>query len=292
MANCYICGKSHAEYRRNVPTGTSYRTSYSSRGRSYNSSSVRYGRRSVGAHCAFKIDYNNKRSTGFILSSIFGGTLIGIGILCGIILHYKITYNQGIGCIFFGLLISILGISLTQRKANKWKEENEGEYIDSYEIIQQEKLQKSIERENKKKQKFAERQQTLINILNTFKDEMQSEINFLVSRAEVFSKEHEDCKNDTIEEIDEILADIRAFANEMQLECKKIEDSYSELLTQTKKLGFDTEDNNYIQLAANIKNSIIDSTIKSLLDQCRENENNMLQEKIQLLQNGHPTKVD
>lgn len=292
MANCYICGKSHAEYRRNVPTGTSYRTSYSSRGRSYNSSSVRYGRRSVCAHCAFKIDYNNKRSTGFILSSIFGGTLIGIGILCGIILHYKITYNQGIGCIFFGLLISILGISLTQRKANKWKEENEGEYIDSYEIIQQEKLQKSIERENKKKQKFAERQQTLINILNTFKDEMQSEINFLVSRAEVFSKEHEDCKNDTIEEIDEILADIRAFANEMQLECKKIEDSYSELLTQTKKLGFDTEDNNYIQLAANIKNSIIDSTIKSLLDQCRENENNMLQEKIQLLQNGYPTKVD
>ena len=212
--------------------------------------------------------------------------------MCGIILHYKITYNQGIGCIFFGLLISILGISLTQRKANKWKEESEGEYIDSYEIIQQEKLQKSIERENKKKQKFAERQQTLINILNTFKDEMQSEINFLVSRAEVFSKEHEDCKNDTIEEIDEILADIRAFANEMQLECKKIEDSYSELLTQTKKLGFDTEDNNYIQLAANIKNSIIDSTIKSLLDQCRENENNMLQEKIQLLQKGHPTKVD
>lgn len=292
MANCYICGKPHAEYRRNVPTGTSYRTSYSSRGRSYNSSSVRYGRRSVCAHCAFKIDYNNKRSTGFILSSIFGGTLIGIGILCGIILHYKITYNQGIGCIFFGLLISILGISLTQRKANKWKEESEGEYIDSYEIIQQEKLQKSIERENKKKQKFAERQQTLINILNTFKDEMQSEINFLVSRAEVFSKEHEDCKNDTIEEIDEILADIRAFANEMQLECKKIEDLYSELLTQTKKLGFDTEDNNYIQLAANIKNSIIDSTIKSLLDQCRENENNMLQEKIQLLQKGHPTKVD
>lgn len=36
----------------------------------------------------------------------------------------------------------------------------------------------------------------------------------------------------------------------------------------------------------------VHSTIKSLFDQCREHENNMLQEKIQLLQNGHPTKVD
>lgn len=292
MANCYICGKSHAEYRRNVPTGTSYRTSYSSRGRSYNSSSVRYGRRSVCAHCAFNIDYNNKRSAGFILSGLLGGSLISIGVLCGIILHYKITYNQGIGCIFLGLLISILGISLTQRKANKWKEENEREYIDSYEIIQQEKLQKSIERENKKKQKFAERQQTLINIFNTFKDEMQTEINYLSSKADAFSKEHEDCKDDTIEQIDEILADIRSFANEMQLECKKIEDSYSQLLNQTKKLGFDSEDNNYLQVAANVKNSIIDNTIKSLLNQCREHENNMLQEKITLLQDSYPTKAD
>lgn len=182
MATCYICGKSHAEYRRNVPTGTSYRTSCSSRGRSYNSSSVRYGRRSVCAHCAFKIDYNNKRSTGFILSGIFGGTLIGIGILCGIILHYKITYNQGIGCIFFGLLISILGISLTQRKANKWKEENEGEYIDSYEIIQQEKLQKSIERENKKKQKLPDATQKRIRELEQFDKELKQDLKIVMSK--------------------------------------------------------------------------------------------------------------
>ena len=289
MATCYICGKSHAEYRRNVPTGTSYRTSCSSRGRSYNSSSVRYGRRSVCAHCAFNIDYNNKRSTGFILSFLFGGSLIAIGVLCGIIFQYKISYNQGIGCVFLGLLILILGSALTQRKANKWKEENEGKYIDSYEIIQQEKLQKSIERENKKKQKFAERQQTLINILNTFKDKMQTEIKFLVSKAEVFSKEHENCKDDTIEQIDGVIKDITSFADEMKSEYKKVENEYSQLIRQIKNLELESEADNYVQTIVNLKVYVID-TINQLLNQCREQENMMLQEKIKFLQNSSTTQ--
>lgn len=289
MANCYICGKPHAEYRRNVPTGTSYRTSYSSRGRSYNSSSVRYGRRSVCAHCAFNIDYNNKRSTGFILSFLFGGSLIAIGVLCGIIFQYKISYNQGIGCVFLGLLILILGSALTQRKANKWKEENEREYIDSYEIIQQEKLQKSIERENKKKQKFAERQQTLINILNTFKDKMQTEIKFLVSKAEVFSKEHENCKDDTIEQIDGVIKDITLFADEMKSEYKKVENEYSQLIRQIKNLELESEADDYVQTIVNLKVHVV-NTINQLLNQCREQENIMLQEKIKFLQNSSTTQ--
>ena len=36
----------------------------------------------------------------------------------------------------------------------------------------------------------------------------------------------------------------------------------------------------------------VHSTIKSLFDQCREHENNMLQEKITLLQDSYPTKAD
>lgn len=292
MATCYICGKSHAEYRRTVPIGSSYRTSYSSRGRNYNSSSVQYGRRSVCARCAFNIDYNNKRSAGIILSVFLGGLLIAIGIVCGIILEYKITYNQGISCIFFGLLISILGIVLAQWKANKWKEENEGKYIDSYEIIQQEKLQKSIERENKKKQQFIEKQQALANILDAFKDDMQAEVSFLSSKANAFSKEHEACNDDTIEQIDVIIEDIRAFANETKTEYKKVENKYSQLVKQITELGFENDDNNYIQIAANVKNSIIDTVIKSLLNQCTEQENRMLQEKVKLLQNNSTTKIE
>lgn len=292
MATCYICGKSHAEYRRTVPIGSSYRTSYSSRGRNYNSSSVQYGRRSVCARCAFNIDYNNKRSAGIILSVFLGGLLIAIGIVCGIILEYKITYNQGISCIFFGLLISILGIVLTQWKANKWKEENEGKYIDSYEIIQQEKLQKSIERENKKKQQFIEKQQALANILEAFKDDMQAEVSFLSSKANSFSKEHEACNDDTIEQIDVIIEDIRAFANETKTEYKKVENKYSQLVKQITELGFENDENNYIQIAANVKNSIIDTVVNSLLNQCTEQENRMLQEKVKLLQKNSTTKIE
>lgn len=130
MANCYICGKSPATYRRTVVTGTSHRTSYSSRGTNWNSSSIRQGFRSVCAQCALNIDYNNKKSGGLFLSVFMGGLMILPAIFYVIgynFFHFSSTQIWGIA--FTGIATCIIGIIITNNNANKWREENRNKYL-------------------------------------------------------------------------------------------------------------------------------------------------------------------
>ena len=130
MASCYICGRSPAEYRRTVTTGTSYRMTSSSRGTNWNSTSVRQGTRRVCAECALKIDYNNKKGGGIFFSIFLGGILLIPGILyiTGINFLHLSSAQMG-GLTFTGIVICVVGSIISCTNANKWKEENESKYL-------------------------------------------------------------------------------------------------------------------------------------------------------------------
>lgn len=134
MATCYICGKSHAEYRRNVSTGTSNRVYYGKRGISTSTSS-NYGTRSVCASCALNIDYNNrKQSFGF-------GFFLGLGILSGIGLIFGLMASASGGFLGFTFISATVSIVLAivcknskEKAADEWYAANKGQYVDSAEL--------------------------------------------------------------------------------------------------------------------------------------------------------------
>lgn len=76
LARCYICDSPNANFRRTVHTGISYGGGINSRGTSYSSARAYYGKRSVCAKCAFKIDYNEQKQKyywSWLLPSLFLG---------------------------------------------------------------------------------------------------------------------------------------------------------------------------------------------------------------------------
>jgi len=139
MATCYICGKSHAEYRRSVHVGNSYRTGFSFRGRVSSSTTSHYGVRSVCASCALSIDYNNRKNSGNWGWGI-GGALIGISILI-------LFVNVAIGfCgISLGVLIGYLASSHAHKAADEWYQANSNNYVDIYDLQQKEKVQQLVQ---------------------------------------------------------------------------------------------------------------------------------------------------
>lgn len=81
MASCYHCGRSGADYRRNVVTGQSRSTYYGKRSTSY-STRTNTGLRTVCEDCAFSIDKAR------LIQSIAGLWLLAL-VLVGLIIHYK-----------------------------------------------------------------------------------------------------------------------------------------------------------------------------------------------------------
>lgn len=74
MANCYCCGRSGANFRRNVTTGSSFGSWGSSRSVG-SSSRTYYGLRTVCEFCAFKID-RRKRNVRIVLLLVLA-TVVG-----------------------------------------------------------------------------------------------------------------------------------------------------------------------------------------------------------------------
>lgn len=81
MASCYQCGRSGADYRRNVVTGRSNTTYFGKRSTSY-STRTNTGLRTVCESCAFNID------KGHLIGRILGLWLLNI-VLVILIIHFK-----------------------------------------------------------------------------------------------------------------------------------------------------------------------------------------------------------
>ena len=134
MATCYICGKSHAEYRRTVQTGNSNRMGVSSRGRTSTSTTVHYGVRSVCAKCALNIDYKNKKNKG-AWGFVLGAFLFGLSIfICFVHGEY---FNLGIFGVALGISFCIVPYYISCKKADIWYKENCDKYFDEYDLRQQ-----------------------------------------------------------------------------------------------------------------------------------------------------------
>ena len=136
MGTCYICGKQHVNYRREVNVGNSIRNSFSSKGRSSTSIGSYYGKRTVCAKCALDIDYSNQMKMNIYLGmGIFGIIVIFILPIIGIMNENFINM-----CICSALILipSVILIDKGQKKAKKkadiWYQENKDKYIDEIDI--------------------------------------------------------------------------------------------------------------------------------------------------------------
>lgn len=122
MARCYICGSPNANFRRTVHTGNSYGVGISSRGTSYSSARAYYGKRSVCAKCAFKIDYNGQKQK-YYWSWILPALPLGGAITAQCLGEAELAVPFWIGAIVLSTIAVIL-TCIGKRKANNWAEEN------------------------------------------------------------------------------------------------------------------------------------------------------------------------
>ena len=210
MATCYLCGKSHAEYRREVKTGNSYRTGISSRGRTSYSTQSHYGPRCVCAECALQIDYNSqKRSSGAFVFNMFGTMSLACFWIFLLIFGPK-------GFVICGIISIVCYISAVICKHNKaieadaWYEANKGQYIDNIDI-------KEIATASQKFAKVLEKGfNTLIDKIFRFKDS--------ANKCLVTSKNPNDFKR-FYEDCNSVVGYIDSFINQTQEEIRKFNDN-------------------------------------------------------------------
>lgn len=118
----------------------------------------------------------------------------------------------------------------------------------------------------------------------TFDDAVTSSIKLLASKADFFSETHKVVKTDTVEQIDEVIADIKKFAQEVEIESKKMENTYSTFIHRLKELITSKEFLEHLIQIGRDMNARVQNVANQLLNQCKEHENRMLQEKIKILQ--------
>ena len=177
MATCYICGKSHAEYRRTVQTGNSNRMGVSSRGRTSTSTTVHYGVRSVCAKCALNIDYKNKKNKG-AWGFVLGAFLFGLSIfICFVHGEY---FNLGIFGVALGISFCIVPYYISCKKADIWYKENCDKYFDEYDLRQQ--IKSNTKNELSSSQEI---NQTLNVAYKTFKERLNQEVAILDTKGKV-----------------------------------------------------------------------------------------------------------
>lgn len=194
-----------------------------------------------------------------------------------VIFEYTFLHYYSVECIVLGIAILICGIVITVIRANRWKKKNKEKYLDSYDVMQQEK-------ENRENQKFSEIKPVLLGILDAFENDRQIQINTLSSKAELFTKEHQHINVDTIELVNKAIKDVADFADEIKAEQKKADERLSALKKQLKDLGVEKYYEEEIMQTAARENAVVINIVNQLLNHCRDNENLLLQEKIKLLQ--------
>lgn len=117
MARCYICDSPNANFRRTVHTGTSY-----GGGISYSSARAYYGKKSLCAKCAFKIDYN-KQKQKYYWSWLLPSLPLGGAIVAQCLGEAEFAIPLWIGAIVLSIISGIITY-IGKGKVDDWAKEN------------------------------------------------------------------------------------------------------------------------------------------------------------------------
>lgn len=122
MARCYICDSPNANFRRTVHTGTSYGRSINSRGTSYSSARVYYGKRAVCTKCAFKIDYNTQKQK-YYWSWLLPSLSLGGATVAQCLGETELAIPLWTGTIVLSIIAGIITY-IGKGKVDDWAKEN------------------------------------------------------------------------------------------------------------------------------------------------------------------------
>lgn len=277
MATCYICGKSHAEYRRSVYTGNSNRVGISSGGRIHTSTTAHYGLRTVCARCALDIDYRKRKNAG--------NWGIGVGIVLVILSFpfFSIAPVFSYCSLILGSLLGIAPCSIAHKKAENWYKENCEKYIDAYDIQQElkqrQKSIKQLENQNNQKSVFQE-------LGKSFGARIEQEMKLLAAKADLLNATFDNKTINNIEECDKILATLKTLESEANAQDKQIQTLCNDYIKQCKKFDFN---NRFIEdFLSSIENVRIQciNTVNEFLSQIKASENQLLQAKITIIESN------
>lgn len=298
MATCYICGKSHAEYRRTVNTGTSNRAGVTSRGRSSYSTTVHYGMRTVCANCALNIDYNNKKQSAGFAACLSLGIIGFFCVSCDMFVHFlpnkgSITLTLGSAVLF---IVAIVCKSQKKKEADKWYEKNKNNYIDSADIraerelklkrakeIQKQIKQLEAEKSALEKQKVVSQQ--VEDMGNVFSEILTSEFNILETKKNMFNETFGDIEVNTVEECNEILRQLKDYEKDLNATETKVNKICDIYIKQCRALYPSASENDFENAKLGIEKSrtmLLNYINAFMTTGVRNGENQILQAIIEL----------
>ena len=274
MATCYICGKSHAEYRRSVHVGNSNRVGITSRGRINSSTTAHYGVRSVCAKCALDIDYHKRKDAG--------NWGIGVGAFFVIFAIPMFTPAPAVAAcsLILGVILLIAPYSIAHSNAEDWYKENSEKYVDSYDLERQIKLNyqtaKQIENQTKQKDTFQE-------MANAFGARIEQEMKLIDSKAGLLNALFDNKTVNSIEECDKILATLKSLETEGKAQHKELQTFCNDYIKQIKQFDFDKKFiEDFISTIEKVKMKSLNA-VNEFINEIKAGENQLLQAKINII---------
>lgn len=285
MANCYICGKPNVNYKRNVHTGNSYRTTLSMRGNAYLSQSAHYGTRTVCAKCALNIDrkMNSNPHWIFILLLVLIGLSPSIfAFLPGFISNFPLKglIPIGIGWFCVGILVFIAAKIDGKQRGERWYASNKNRYVDEVDIRQVLDKTKQDKVAFEEGEKLTEIQQSILSILEL----LSQEKNLLETKVKYINTNYESLNLCTVADCDKILAELKQYEADA-IESKKSTLAQAEsFIKQAKGFTLKSELLDYALKPVNDSMLVYSNMVAQFSAGIRTAENQILQVKMKIME--------
>lgn len=284
MANCYICGKPNVNYKREVHTGNSYRTTFSMKGNAYLSQSAHFGSRVVCAKCALNIDkkMNSKPHWIFILLLILMGLLPFIfGLLPVFISNLPVKFFIPIGitwiCVFI-LIFAAAKIDGKQRGV-RWYDSNKYHYVDEIDIKQacSEKIQeKAVLEEQLKVNEIQKSSQSILELLNQSQTLLETKVDYINTNYASLNL----C---TMADCDKVLKELKGYESEIIKSKDSILKQVDFFTKQTKNYNLTSDLIGFALKPVSDNTVIYSDMVSQFLTGLKTAENQILQAKIDIM---------
>lgn len=286
MASCYICGKEHVTYRRRVPTGTSYRSGYSSRGRRSYSTTDSYGLRTVCAQCALNIDYRAQKNKGHGVEFATAIICICIFLMIFGIMSFTVGLCTCAGSVIIGIMLQ----SNAKRNAETWYAKNAADYVDAVDVQQRASVAMA-EAVAEQKRRAIDETRTQINAIHkTFSERIATEVSGLEAKVALMAKPLENLVLHSVDECDKTLDVLKVDNEEIDKFKKGASALFDDYEKQIKGLITDkTALASYLTEVEKARASYVDM-INKVVTQLKDGENQVLRVKLQMMTEDNANK--